>query len=75
MGGGVLRIDGDSPPEGLYGFVDFALSGKLFALEAVAGGLAPLARPPSFLSLPAAFSSVHPNLLPFALPIPGDHSD
>ena len=75
MGDGVLRIDGNGPSEGLYGFVYFAFSGKLFAPDAVAYGLVPLARPPSFLGLPAAFSSIHPIQFPCALKIPRDHSD
>ena len=71
MSGSVLRIDGNGPSEGLYGCVDFALSGKLFALEAVVGGLAPL----GFLRLPIAFSPVHPKPFPHVWEIGRDHND
>jgi hypothetical protein len=68
MCGGITRIDGDRLPEGLNGLVYFALSGKLFAFETMAGDLAapvsPFDSPLSFLCLPAAFSSVHPILFP-----------
>ena len=45
IGGGELRIDGDGLPEGFYGFIDFALSGKPFTPGAVVGGLVAHAHP------------------------------
>ena len=74
MGLAIIRINGNGPPESLYGFVDFALSGQLFTLYTVAGGLAASAPSPGFFRLPAAFSSVHPIVIQFALRIPRDHS-
>ena len=71
MRDGITRIYGDRLPEGLNGLVYFALSGKLFAFETMAGGLSalatlipPLDSPLGFLRLPTVFSSVHPMLFP-----------